>query len=288
MHIVILIKKSKLKLYMETTDLSKTLSKYWKEQVAKYLDNASSIEFEKSNQYRSLELGYVSIYNSNTELLDAPLFQAAVPKAESSFDEEIMALTEAKPTHDFDFLGANSKKIMCYVDIPNETVIEKEIEEDKKGGAEHELEQNVSEGIHPLLLPPAPISKGHAIFPMNFDQSLTQELSDDILTILLQAYATTQNPTLKYFFIIKIRNRIGYNSVAAGATVNQLHFHFLFADTLYQNIPESGNPDATFPIELADKLPFYETSLQHKSSDEVDMVFFIKYIQNLSLQSVSY
>ncbi len=111
-----------------------------------------------------------------------------------------MALTEAKPTHDFDFLGENGEKIMCYIDIPNEAVIEKvePKEEDKKGGEEeHELELNVSEGVHPLLLPSAPLCRGHVIFPMNFDQALTQELSDDILTILLQVFATTPNPTLK-------------------------------------------------------------------------------------------
>ena len=110
-----------------------------------------------------------------------------------------MALTEAKPAHDFDFLGANHEKIMCYIDIPNESVIEKvgSKEEDKGEGGEHELEQNVSEGVHPLLLPPAPLCRGHVIFPMNFDQALTQELSDDILTILLQVFSTTPNPTLK-------------------------------------------------------------------------------------------
>ena len=110
-----------------------------------------------------------------------------------------MALTEAKPAHDFDFLGANHDKIMCYIDIPNETVIERveSAAEDKKGEEEHELELNVSEGVHPLLLPPGPMCRGHAIFPMNCDQLLTQELSDDLLTILLQVFATTSNQTLK-------------------------------------------------------------------------------------------
>lgn len=60
--------------------------------------------------------------------------------------------------------------------------------------------------------------------------------------------------------------------MGAGSTVNQLHFHLLFADAFYQGVPESGNTDAIFPIEMADKLPFYETSLQHKSSEELDMV----------------
>ncbi len=111
-----------------------------------------------------------------------------------------MALTEAKPAHDFDFIGANHERIMCHIDIPNETVIERvdTKEEDKKSEEEHELELNVSEGVHPLLLPPAPLCHGHAIFPMNCDQSLTQELSDDILTILLQVFATTPNPSFKF------------------------------------------------------------------------------------------
>jgi hypothetical protein len=126
------------------------------------------------------------------------LFETAVPKAENSFDEEIMALTEAKPSHDFDFIGANKARIICYIDVPNETVIDKmdsKVEEEK--AKEPELEQNVSEGVHPLLMPPAPLCEGHVVFPMNFDQALTQELSDDILTILLQVFATTPNPSLK-------------------------------------------------------------------------------------------
>jgi len=131
------------------------------------------------------------------------LFETAVPKAENSFDEEIMALTEAKPSHDFDFIGANKTRIVCYIDVPNETVIDKidsgaeEVEEEEKT-KEPELEQNVSEGVHPLLMPPAPLCEGHVIFLMNYDQALTQELSDDILTILLQVFATTPNPSLKY------------------------------------------------------------------------------------------
>ena len=109
-----------------------------------------------------------------------------------------MTLTEAKPESDFDFMGANHDKIICYVDIPNEVVIEThESAEDKKGKEEQELELNVSEGVHPLLLPPAPLCQGHVIFPMNCDQNLTQELSDDILTILLQVFATTSNSSLK-------------------------------------------------------------------------------------------
>lgn len=107
-----------------------------------------------------------------------------------------MALTEAKPSHDFDFLGANSARIICYIDIPNETVIDKVKPEE--GSKEQELEQNVSEGVHPLLMPPAPLCQGHVVFPLNCDQALTQELSDDLITILLQVFATTPNPSLKY------------------------------------------------------------------------------------------
>lgn len=66
--------------------------------------------------------------------------------------------------------------------------------------------------------------------------------------------------------------RVGYNSCGAGANVNQLHFHLLFADTLYRAVPDSSNSDAMLPIELADKLPFYETSLQHKDAEELNLV----------------
>ena len=111
-----------------------------------------------------------------------------------------MALTEAKPAQDFDFMGANQERLMCYVDIPNECAIERKEtqgEEDKEGDKQQELEQNVSEGVQAILVPPAPFCPGHAIFPMNFEQALTQELSDDILTILLQVFAATKNLTLK-------------------------------------------------------------------------------------------
>lgn len=243
-------------------ELQKTIQKYWKERAGKNAALAPCIEFLKGNTYKALELGYVAVFNPLTESLEAPLFQAPVPKAESSFDEEIMALTDAKPTHDFDFIGANQEKIMCFVDIPNETVIEKEeTKEEEKESGEHNLELNVSEGVHPILMPIAPLCPGHVIFPMNCDQALTQELSDDILTILLQIFATTTNPTLK----------IGYNSLGAGSTVNQLHFHLLFADLLYHSVPDAGNADALLPIELADKLPFYETTLQHKDTGEFDL-----------------
>ena len=70
-------------------DLCKAIQNYWKDRIGKLPANLSSLEFEKGNKCRALELGYVAIYNASTEFLDTPLFQTAVPKAESSFDEEI-------------------------------------------------------------------------------------------------------------------------------------------------------------------------------------------------------
>jgi len=71
---------------------------------------------------------------------------------------------------------------------------------------------------------------------------------------------------------------VGYNSYGAGANVNQLHFHLLFADTLYRAVPDLNNVSAMLPIELADKLPFYETTLQHKDKEELNLVIdLLKY-----------
>ena len=69
---------------------------------------------------------------------------------------------------------------------------------------------------------------------------------------------------------------MGYNSLGGGCSCNHLHFHVLWTDELLKSLPEgSTNVDSLLPIEIADKLPFYTTTLQHKDLNEINMVYII-------------
>ena len=57
--------------------------------------------------------------------------------------------------------------------------------------------------------------------------------------------------------------------MGADCVANNLHFHLLYADQMFQN--GEGNGEECFPIELARKKLFFITSLQHKKKEEIHM-----------------
>jgi hypothetical protein len=82
-------------------------------------------------------------------------------------------------------------------------------------------------------------------------------LSDELLLLLLQVFKLSSNPNL----------RIGYNSMGADCIANNLHFHLVHADLLFQD----ANQQSVFPIENAEKKLFFRSNLKHRSKDEVNM-----------------
>ena len=61
--------------------------------------------------------------------------------------------------------------------------------------------------------------------------------------------------------------RIGYNSMGADCMANNLHFHIVYADKMFEDVTGQN----VFPIENAEKQLFFRTNLKHKSSDEINM-----------------
>lgn len=55
--------------------------------------------------------------------------------------------------------------------------------------------------------------------------------------------------------------------MGADCIANNLHFHVVYADLLFQDV----NGSNVFPIENADKRLFFRSSLKHRSADEVNM-----------------
>ena len=55
--------------------------------------------------------------------------------------------------------------------------------------------------------------------------------------------------------------------MGADCIANNLHFHILYADKLFQDV----NGQSVFPIENADKSLFFRTNLKHKSEEEINM-----------------
>lgn len=60
--------------------------------------------------------------------------------------------------------------------------------------------------------------------------------------------------------------RLGYNSMGADCITNNLHFHMLSLDQLFE-----GTDFEAFPIEQSAKKLFFKSQLKHKNSEELNM-----------------
>ena len=56
----------------------------------------------------------------------------------------------------------------------------------------------------------------------------------------------------------------------AGNKINHMHFQLLYGSLLMSGTESSSS--GCLPIEMIDKIPFYETDLKHNKSDEIEMV----------------
>lgn len=97
----------------------------------------------------------------------------------------------------------------------------------------------------------------HSLFLLFAEEGLPQVLSDELLLLLLQLFKLSGNPHL----------RIGYNSMGADCIANNLHFHLVYSDKLFEDV----TGQTAFPIENAEKSLFFVSSLKHKSSEEINM-----------------
>lgn len=152
---------------------------------------------------------------------------------------------------DTDILKENEAQLLFYVDLDNETVVDKNAGNQEEGEDEDE---EIVNSKHPVLLNQYPICEGHSLFLLFAQEGLPQILSDELLLLVLQLFKISGSPSL----------RVGYNSMGADCIANNLHFHVLYADKLF---PQTNQ----FPIEGAEKALFFRSNLQHKSSEEINM-----------------
>lgn len=119
------------------------------------------------------------------------------------------------------------------------------------------VEQEVDPSCHPVLINQYPLGKEHAILLLFAEEGLPQILSDEILGLLFQIFRLAPN---KYL-------RIGYNSMGAECWINNLHFHLLSSHLVFNEIEDVKK----FPIETTPVTKFLDSTLQHKSEDEINM-----------------
>lgn len=166
-----------------------------------------------------------------------------------------------------DILEKNEKLIMFYLDLENEMIVDKstapeEVKTDEMSGPD------AMEVKHPVLINQFPTSPLHSLVLLFADAGLPQVLSDEILLLVLQVFKVSEAPGL----------RVGYNSIGAESTANNLHFHLVFANQMFGalkdetgNTEEEEGPGFQFPIELAGKKLFFRSTLKHKNEDEINM-----------------
>ena len=146
-------------------------------------------------------------------------------------------------------------KILFFVDLENEEIIDVEDRHTDKNGADWEIE--VDSAVHPVLINQYPLGKEHAILLLFAEEGLPQVLSDEILGLLFQIFRLSPNKYLK----------IGYNSMGAEWWINNLHFHLLSSHLVFNEVDGINK----FPIEDCTIIKFLESTLVHKSEDEINM-----------------
>lgn len=151
-----------------------------------------------------------------------------------------------------DILKENEKQVLFFLDLDNEAIVDRATA--SKKAEEVDAEEEIQSKMHPLLFNQYPLCKGHSLFLLFAEEGLPQVLSDELLLMILQLFKMSERPSL----------RIGYNSMGADCITNNLHFHLLNADSLFDG-------KEVFPIETADKKLFFKTDLKHKSADEINM-----------------
>ena len=119
------------------------------------------------------------------------------------------------------------------------------------------LEDEVDSSVHPVLMNQFPLGKDHNILLLFAAEGLPQILSDEILDLLFQIFRLIPDKHL----------RIGYNSMGAECWVNNLHFHLLATNNVFSEIEEVDR----FPIEDTTLIKILDSTLQHKSADEINM-----------------
>lgn len=117
-----------------------------------------------------------------------------------------------------DIIKNNENLIMFYVDLEEECFINKDGEESKDDG------EQMGQKQHPILFNQYPISMNHSMMLLFAEAGLPQILSDELLVLVLQLFKLSDNPNLK----------LGYNSMGADCVANNLHFHLVYADSMFE------------------------------------------------------
>jgi hypothetical protein len=233
------------------------LSNAWESYFDKNKDAKTATVFHEQSKFRKIEgCDLVAFYNQKHDV--NRFFEKADDDKDDDdsldFDDDLNVFKNEGT--DADLIKANEDKILFYVDLENEEVVDVEKRNaDKEEG--DNLEQSVNSAVHPVLINQYPLGKEHAIMLLFAEEGLPQILSDEILGLLFQIFRLSPN---KYL-------RIGYNSMGAECWINNLHFHLLSSHLVFSEIEDLK----VFPIEKAPISKILDSSLQHKSADEINM-----------------
>jgi hypothetical protein len=233
------------------------LSIAWENYFEKNKDAKTATVFHEQSKFRKVpDSSIVAFYNPRHDV--NRFFEKADDEKDDDdsldFDDDLNVFKNEGT--DADLIKANEDKILFYVDLENEEVVDAEKRKaDKEEGAD--LEESVNSAVHPVLINQFPLGKDHAILLLFAEEGLPQILSDEILELLFQIFRLSPN---KYL-------RIGYNSMGAECWINNLHFHLLSSHLVFNEVEDVN----VFPIENTPLKNILDSTLQHKTADEINM-----------------
>jgi hypothetical protein len=188
------------------TDSRDFLSIAWENYFEKNKDAKNTLVFHEQSKFRKVDdCNLVAFYNPRHDV--NRFFKKDEEEEEDNNDsldlDDDLNVFKNDGT-DSDLIKANKDKILFYVDLENEEIIDV----DKRDAEKEEgtnLEQEVDSAVHPVLINQFPLGKEHAVLLLFAEEGLPQILSDEILDLLFQIFRLSPNKNL----------RIGYNSMGA-------------------------------------------------------------------------
>lgn len=86
--------------------------------------------------------------------------------------------------------------MLFYVDIENETIKES-LDPNNSDFKEEDLEEEITQGAHPIVLNVFPICRKHVLMALFSEQGLPQLLSDELISLILDMFRISGNKHLK-------------------------------------------------------------------------------------------
>lgn len=160
-----------------------------------------------SLKMKTIEGGYLVYFNEafvkNKRASQVDFIQS---KEEKKTDEPKEGIFKEFDENKFNFNDVTPHEILFYVNLDEETVIPREVNdkwEEEHLFDEEQLEHEISETEnHPVIVNVSPICPYHCVLPLFPQEELPQTIGQDIIMLLLQVFKISNSSDLRFLSVL--------------------------------------------------------------------------------------